>query len=792
MLREKIIGSKIKGSEVNYLTLAKPIDQDDTDFLQTDLLSAKEILKLIQNVQSADDSVELLDPNKYAYGIQMLFTGIGDNSQIYSIDRIGNPELHKTLPIQSKFATCIHQGTNIKYWCDPNDNRFRKDTKQYKFNVELSIKETTTSNNTPKTDDYSPCTTYTHIIKFKNTDIYNNKELNDLVTTYKYLYAWIKINNVVCRINKIDFENKELYITSEGSIPNGTLFDIELGCSINGYDGEIGVYTPKFYIWVSQQEQTGIHQFLKTITNLPSCNIFMSEKKCVNNCTEVKPHITSISHCTVLKHKMNDNKWGWLNTLSDDTAVCVVNYQPNLRGGLSGSEYYDDKLKDGVSISALGKGFLCRSLDEARKYSSKNNNGKVLYYQMWNAILLCYFIEYCTLAISNPYVKELQEGLHTGGLCDPEKTLRFCEKTELKSPLIPIDYTLCLGNNSGVVFNRNKIDDVKKPTTANWNDVILPYDIASKNQIIVDSDDNSLLHIKCDKKYSFVDVSDSYNIIKLRVISPYPSVKITGINNNKKVQVLKINYSAGIPSFIDLENSNNYIDGIYSFMDADGHVYIIFRIYGPGIDLKLNTDEPIKTINLDPINQFVVPNYRGFNMFFSMCDVSMYIENLLYVKKLKKVKNLDKPYSYNYNDNLVINSIYFGTNTKNQFNDSLNNKKCYNNIGAYYLRGSSYAYNYPYDAIVDVYDNKILLLQISSGDEKGTNNLCDSLLFVSQNYIENKSDQYISYMTTVPYTYDKFNDTDTIISSGLLSLKNSDYINTNSGSSAFSKCYTLN
>lgn len=47
MLREKIIGSKIKGNEVNYLTLAKPIDQDDIDFLQTDLLSAKEILKLI-------------------------------------------------------------------------------------------------------------------------------------------------------------------------------------------------------------------------------------------------------------------------------------------------------------------------------------------------------------------------------------------------------------------------------------------------------------------------------------------------------------------------------------------------------------------------------------------------------------------------------------------------------------------------------------------------------------------------------------------------------------------------
>lgn len=791
MLREKIIGSKIKGNEVNYLTLAKPIDQDDTDFLQTDLLSAKEILKLIQNVQSADDSVELLDPNKYAYGIQMLFTDIENGSQIYSIDRIGNPELHKTLPIQSKFATCIHQGTNIKYWCDPNDSRFRKDTERYKFNVELSIKETTTSNNTPKTDDYSPCTTYTHIIKFKNTDINKNSELNDLVTTYKYLYAWIKINNVVCRINKIDFENKELYITSEDSIPNETLFDIELGCSINGYDGEIGVYTPKFYIWISHQEQTGIHQYLKNIIDTPSCNIFISEKKCVNNCTEVKSHITSISHCTVLKHKMNDNKWGWLNTLSDDTAVCVVNYQPNLRGGLSGSEYYDDQLKDGVSISALGKGFLCRSLDEARKYSSKNNNGKVLYYQMWNAILLCYFIEYCTIAISNPYVKELQEGLHTGGLCDPENKLRFCEMTKLKSPLIPIDYTLCLGNNSGVVFNRNKIDDVKQPTTANWNDVIVPYDIASKNQIIVDSDDNSLLHIKCDKKYSFVDGSDSYNIIKLRVISNYTSVKITGINNNKKVQVFYYTHPKK-PEFYDLENSSNYIGNIADFVDSDGHDYIIFRIYGPGIDLKLNTDEPIETINLDPINQFVVPNYRGFNMFFGMCDVSMYIENLLYVKKLKKIDNLGTPYYYNPDDTLLINSIYFGTNTKNQFNDSLNNKKCYNNIGAYYVSGPYYNNRYPENILVDVYDNKILLLQPSGFGMQGVNNLCDSLSFVSQNLIENKSDQYISYMTTVPYTYYKFNDSNTIISSGLLSLKNSDYINTNSGSSAFSKCYTLN
>lgn len=68
----------------------------------------------------------LPDPNKYAYGIRWDHTVPGSQATT-ACERIGNLELHKTLPIQSKFATCIHQGTDIKYWCDPNDSRFRKD-----------------------------------------------------------------------------------------------------------------------------------------------------------------------------------------------------------------------------------------------------------------------------------------------------------------------------------------------------------------------------------------------------------------------------------------------------------------------------------------------------------------------------------------------------------------------------------------------------------------------------------------------------------------------------------------
>ena len=764
MLREKIIGSKIKGSEVNYLTLAKPIDQDDTDFLQTDLLPAKEILKLIQNVQSADDSVELLDPNKYAYGIKFLQYGTGSlDGNDEGIQRIGNPELHKTLPIQSKFATCIHQGTNIKYWCDPNDNRFRKDTKQYKFNVELSIKETTTSNNTPKTDDYSPCTTYTHIIKFKNTDIYNNKELNYLVTTYKYLYAWIKINNVVCRINKIDFENKELYITSEGSIPNETLFDIELGCSINGYDGEIGVYTPKFYIWRNNQ----IDNYNQVV------EIFISEKRCVSYCTEIKSHITSISHCTVLKHKMNDNKWGWLNTLSDDTAVCVVNYQPNLRGGCEflGSKLYDNYINNGISNSALGKGFICRSLDEARKYSSKNNNGKVLYYQMWNAILWCYFIEYCTFTVHKPYTKELEKGLHVGGFSDPNigfddpsTICYFLSKYFDSHSLIPIDCTLCCGNNSGIIKYEGGLYNKHIIYAADSN-YICPVNIASKDQIQVDKNDNSILHIKCDEKYrTYADDGSSFCRIGLSFLLNVGKLEITGFKNNNKVVFIRKDHYGANPMLTE-----NAIINLSSVKYSNyGGPDILMCVYGEGIDIKLHMPDNVDEKNTETtIPKAIIPNYRGFNMFFNMGDAPMYIDNLL----------LQTDFSY------TGCELYFSKDIKKQFNNTIGNKYKITGID-HYVSDSSHRG----PSIQGIYINGNGNITIKR--DMITDVLLDSCYFFKVNDLP-QDPLSIPYSVKTPsYIYYEY-DND-FYCSGLLSLTNGKQIGIDYDFSEFSKCYTLN
>lgn len=758
MLREKIIGSKIKGNEVNYLTLAKPIDQDDTDFLQTDLLSAKEILKLIQNVQSADDGVELLDTHKYAYGIKFLqhptqYYIYNKNNE--GVQRIGNPELHKTLPIQSKFATCIHQGTNIKYQCDPNDNRFRKDAERYKFNIKLNIEETTTSNNKPKPDDYSPCTNYTHIIKFENADINKNSELNCLVTTYKYLYAWVKIDNIVCRINKIDFENQALYITSESSIPNKTLFNIELGCSINGYDGEIGVYTPKFYIWRNNQ-----------IDDDSVVEVFISEKKCVSYCTEIKSHITSISHCTVLKHKMNDNKWGWLNTLSDDTAVCVVNYQPNLRGGCEfiGSKLYDNYVNNGISNSALGKGFICRSLDEARKYSSKNNNGKVLYYQMWNAILWCYFIEYCTFTVHKPYTKELQEGLHVGGFGDQSMGDCFLSKHFDSHSLIPIDCTLCCGNNSGIIKYEGGLYNKHIIYAADSN-YICPVNIASKDQIQVDKNDNSILHIKCDEKYrTYADDGSSFCEIGLSFLLNIGKLEITGFKNNNKVVFI---HDSENRKHTLTENATIDLSSVkYSYY---GGPDILMQVYGEGIDIKLHMPDNVDKENTEiTIPKAIIPNYRGFNMFFNMGDAPMYIDNLL----------LQTDFSFTDSCELC-----FSKDIKKQFNNTIDNKYKIANID-YYVDTSSHIG----PSIQGININGNCNITIKKNIIPAT--YSDSCYFFKGNDLL-QDPLSIPYSVKTP-SYIYHNDGRDFYISGLLSLTNGQQIGINYDFSEFSKCYTLN
>lgn len=397
----------------------------------------------VTKIEDKDSNVlwnALLDPNKYAYGIRWDHT-VPENQATTACERIGNLELHKTLPIQSKFATCIHQGTDIKYWCDPNDSRFRKDNTGFRIvNERVYLEQTTDAEKNAVPSDYSPSATYDYTIQFPEDILNKYEEAKLLVTTYKYLYAWIKINDVnIARVNKIDTVNKKAYITTESRVIGETMTPtLEFGCSINGYDGEISVYTPKFYIWSVDNDGAGNE-------------VWQSEKKCVDYAREVKAHLIGISRCPLLRTAMNDDKWGWLNTLSDNTAVSVVNYQPNLRGGTNNTSY-DQYLGDNNFRTMLGKAASNIPLSDMRTYTQKIKGSQVLYYQIWNAIVWCYFIEYADFNVKKPFNSNLtSEGYHQGGLGEGLINIDNWNAYNSSTTIVPIDYTLSAGNNTKLI-----------------------------------------------------------------------------------------------------------------------------------------------------------------------------------------------------------------------------------------------------------------------------------------------------------------------------------------------------
>ena len=81
----------------------------------TDGLMAKEDKQLLQELNNIVQSLSGLE-DIYSYGVEW-DTTVSDPS----LTRIGNPLLHKSLPIQSQYRGCIAKGSEVQYYLDPND-----------------------------------------------------------------------------------------------------------------------------------------------------------------------------------------------------------------------------------------------------------------------------------------------------------------------------------------------------------------------------------------------------------------------------------------------------------------------------------------------------------------------------------------------------------------------------------------------------------------------------------------------------------------------------------------------
>ena len=537
----------------------------------------------VTKIQDKEGNILWANISKVAYGVRWNSV----NQATTACERIGNLELHKTLPIQSRFKVCIHKGKEIQYYCHPDDSRFRQDNTGYVKTLPIVLLSETQPAIIEDTDT---------TVKIRHTIT------DDIFADYKYLYAFIKVytdntTGNVCRITKIDTTNKTAYLESNHTFESGD-YSVELGCSINGYDGEIGVDTGgKFYQW--------------SVDNDGDNNeVWQSLYKCVPYAREIKRHIIGIDRACVLNVAFNDAKWGWIGSLKSNTAVNVINYHTNLRGGSNNSSW-DKYLGVDNFRCQLGKARTNLLLDTMRSYSQKTDGGQMLYKQIWEAIVWSYVIEYADFDVKKAYNSELTtEGYHQGGLGNGIIGGTDLRNYNNNEKFTPNDYTLELGNNTGIKTRAARQWYIPVAANHYWNN----YDITNR-VIATKSSDNKILTITSTKIFS-----TDWNIYaNANVVGGITKYKITGLTDGQTVVFKR-------------EKGNLTItdDGTYDVEWGTGNNQR--KIYFGKLQTECNIVIEILSAPAYNIvkNQIAwnVPHWRGFNVFW-YGDIWINIDNML-------------------------------------------------------------------------------------------------------------------------------------------------------------------
>ena len=537
----------------------------------------------VTKIQDKEGNILWANINKVAYGVRWNSV----NQATTACERIGNLELHKTLPIQSRFKVCIHKGKEIQYYCHPDDSRFRQDNTGYVKTLQIVLLSETQPAIIEDTDT---------TVKIRHTIT------DDIFADYKYLYAFIKVytdntTGNVCRITKIDTTNKTAYLESNHTFESGE-YSVELGCSINGYDGEIGVDTGgKFYQW--------------SVDNDGDNNeVWQSLYKCVPYAREIKRHIIGIDRACVLNTAFNDAKWGWIGSLESNTAVNVINYHNNLRGGSNNSSW-DKYLGVDNFRCQLGKARTNLPLATMRSYSQKTDSGQMLYKQIWEAIVWSYVIEYADFDVKKAYNPELTtEGYHQGGLGNGITGGTDLRNYNNNEKFVPNDYTLELGNKTNIKTRSARQWYIPVAANHYWN----AYDVTNR-VIATKSSDNKILTITSTKI-----LNTDWNIYaNANVVGGITKYKITGLTDGQTVVFKREKGNLTITSdgIYDVEwgTGNNQRKIYFGKLQTECNI-VIEILYAPAYNIVQNQIA------------WNVPHWRGFNVFW-YGDIWINVDNML-------------------------------------------------------------------------------------------------------------------------------------------------------------------
>lgn len=478
-----INGSVVKSFETDIKNITS-VDDTLSD-ISTNPVQNKVIKQALDNLSLGQ--VEVLD--LLSYGVSWK-----PNVADPVLTRVGNMSYHKTLPIQNNMRGCIAQmkdGAKIMYFLDPTDWRWRENPRG---SVLKDQALTVTAN------------TYTLT--------------NAIFSTFQYESQWLKINDIPCQVLSIDTSTNTATIKPDSPIDAGN-YDVELGAVLNGYDGEVMVLVPEFWIksWDTDTRR----------------EVRISPSK-IDDTWEHQPKLLVAAYHDTVLNTIPENM-GYLSILEANSALSVMNTNSYCRGG-NNSSTYDAYITSDRFRSMLGKPRTFISRDTMRANCRRSGKEILSYLQYKRVLYWLYFIEYANFNCQARFNSELtSEGFRQGGLGDGVTTVNsnYWNFYNGFNPLTPNGYTNEFGNGTNIKAITIVMPTVSggEPTSSTtqyvprWHGIENPFGDIWNNVdgIII----NSSSIVENGKKYSEVYATEDPLLYS---DSDYSKMRVVGIELN--------------------------------------------------------------------------------------------------------------------------------------------------------------------------------------------------------------------------------------------------------------------
>lgn len=346
------------------------------------------------------------------------------------LTRIGNPELHKTLPIQSKLRGCVAQGNRIMYWLDPDDWNYIADRPRVYSN---DARITSVENSTDLTIQSGMVSNFNGLVVGDSVTLRLARPQDDNPSVYDS----IDVGRGVVIADTVS-NPRNIIVRLDKPLPDD--FNIAGTCTttlvsrLDGYDGTVKVYVPEFYI--------------KSFINGDKRQVRISET-CPNSTWTKQPAcLVDAYKCTVLNTIPED--MGYLSTLPINSAVSIVNTATYCRGG-GNREEYDQYLETDSFRTDLGKPRTDLNRAAMRTYARKANSELLSYDQYKNIFYWLYVIEYANFNCQEAYNEALtDEGYKQGGLGAGMTNMDNWTNYNGYYPLTPCGYGNEIGNGTEI------------------------------------------------------------------------------------------------------------------------------------------------------------------------------------------------------------------------------------------------------------------------------------------------------------------------------------------------------